>query len=70
MKRNKSSQGQNQKTASASRPTATADLNQNSKSQRRDNIVSKSHDTLEDRGSRQMKTIYDSQTLFRICALM
>jgi hypothetical protein len=37
------------------------------KSQRRDNVFSKSRDTREDRGTRQMKTTHDSQTLFRIC---
>jgi hypothetical protein len=37
------------------------------KSQKRDDIFSKSRDTHENRGSRQMKTTYNSQTLFRIC---
>jgi hypothetical protein len=37
------------------------------KSQKRDNIFSKSRDTREDRGTRQMKTTHNSQTLFRIC---
>jgi hypothetical protein len=32
------------------------------KSQKRDNIFSKSHDTREDRGSRQMKTSHNPQT--------
>jgi hypothetical protein len=31
-------------------------------SQKRDNIFSKSRDTREDRGSRQMKTSHESQT--------
>jgi hypothetical protein len=33
------------------------------KSQKRDNVFSKSRDTREDRGSRQMKTSHNSQTL-------
>jgi hypothetical protein len=33
------------------------------KSQKRDNIFSKSRDTREDRGSRQMKTSHSSRTL-------
>ena len=37
------------------------------KSQKRDNIFSKSRDTREDRGIRQMKTTHNSQTLFRAC---
>jgi hypothetical protein len=37
------------------------------KSQKRDDIFSKSRDTRENRGSRQMKTTHNSQTLFRIC---
>jgi hypothetical protein len=37
------------------------------KSPKRDNIFSKSRDTREDRGSRQMKTTHNSQTFFRIC---
>jgi hypothetical protein len=40
------------------------------KSQKRDNIFSKSRDTHEDRGTRQMKTTHKSQTLFRLCALL
>jgi hypothetical protein len=40
------------------------------KSKKRDNIFSKSRDTREDRGSRQMKTKYNTQTLFHICALL
>jgi hypothetical protein len=39
----------------------------NPKPQKRDNIFSKSRDTREDRGSRQMKTLHNTQTLFRIC---
>jgi hypothetical protein len=35
----------------------------NSTPQKRDNIFSKSRDTREDRGSRQMKTSHSSQTL-------
>jgi hypothetical protein len=37
------------------------------KSQKRENVFSKSRDMREDRGSRQMKTTNNSQTLFRIC---
>jgi hypothetical protein len=40
------------------------------KSQKRDNICSKSRDPREDRGACQMKTTYSSQALFRICALL
>jgi hypothetical protein len=39
----------------------------NPKSQKRNNVSLKSRDTREDRGWRQMKTKYNSQTLFRIC---
>ncbi len=39
----------------------------NPKSPKRDNIFSKSHDTREDRGSRQMKTTHNSETFFRMC---
>jgi hypothetical protein len=35
----------------------------NPKAQKRDNTFSKSRDTREDRGSRQMKTTHNSQTL-------
>jgi hypothetical protein len=37
------------------------------KPQKRDNVFSKSRDTREDRGLRQMKTSHNSQTFFRIC---
>jgi hypothetical protein len=37
------------------------------KSQKRDNIFSKSRDTREDRATRQIKTKHNSQTLFRAC---
>jgi hypothetical protein len=37
----------------------------NSTTQKRDNIFSKSRDTREDRGSRQMKTSRDARTLPR-----
>jgi hypothetical protein len=37
------------------------------KSQKRDNVFSKSRDTREDCGLRQMKTTHNSQTLFRAC---
>jgi hypothetical protein len=33
-------------------------------------IFPKSHDTREDRGTRKMKTLLNSQTLFRVCALL
>jgi hypothetical protein len=39
----------------------------NPKPQKRDNIFSKSRDTREDRGLRQMKTTHNSQTFFRDC---
>jgi len=35
--------------------------------QKRDNIFSKSRDTREDRGLRQMKTMHNSQTFSRDC---
>jgi len=35
------------------------------KSQKRDNIFSKSRDTREDRGTRQVKSTHNAQTLFR-----
>jgi hypothetical protein len=38
------------------------ETSQNPKSQKRDNTFSKSRDTREDRGARQMKTAHDSQT--------
>jgi hypothetical protein len=37
----------------------------NPKSEKRDNIFSKSRDTREDRGARQMKTMHGSQTFSR-----
>jgi len=37
------------------------------KYQKRDNTFSKSRDTHEDRGTRQMKTTHNSQTFFRMC---
>jgi hypothetical protein len=40
------------------------------KSQKRGKIFSKSRDTREDRGSRQMKTTHSSQTFFHVCALL
>jgi hypothetical protein len=36
------------------------------KPQKRDNIFSKSRDTREDRGSRQMKTTHNSQTFTHV----
>jgi hypothetical protein len=40
------------------------------KSQKRDNIFSKSRDTKENRGTREMKDEHIPQTLFRISALL
>jgi hypothetical protein len=37
----------------------------NPKSEKRDNIFSKSRDTREDRGTREMKTSHNAQTLSR-----
>jgi hypothetical protein len=37
---------------------------------KRDNIFSKSRDTREDRGLREIKTKHNAQTLFHICALL
>jgi hypothetical protein len=42
----------------------------NPKSKKRDKIFSKSRDTREDRGTREMKTKNKTQTLFQICALL
>jgi hypothetical protein len=42
----------------------------NAKSEKRDNVFSKSRDMCEDRSARQMKTKQSSQTLFHICALL
>ncbi|MGD0812214.1 MAG: hypothetical protein ABSA83_01310 [Verrucomicrobiota bacterium] len=39
----------------------------NPTTQKRDNIFSKSRDTREDRGLRQMKTTHNSQTFSRDC---
>jgi len=39
-------------------------------SQKRDNTFSQSCDTREDRGTRQMKTTHNPQTLFRLCTLL
>jgi hypothetical protein len=41
----------------------------NPKSQKRENIFSRSRDMREDRGTRQIKTTHNSQTLFRLGAL-
>jgi len=38
----------------------------NPKAKKRGNIFSKSRDTREDRGTREMKTTHNSQTFFRI----
>jgi hypothetical protein len=44
-------------------PTAkSAETSQDPKSKKRDDTFSKSRDTREDRGARQMKTSHDSQT--------
>jgi hypothetical protein len=40
------------------------------KPEKRDKIFSKSRDTREDRGTREMKTKNNPQTLFQICALL
>jgi len=40
------------------------------KPKKRDKIFSKSRDTREDRGTREMKTKHDSQTFFHACALL
>jgi hypothetical protein len=40
------------------------------KPEKRDNIFSKSRDTREDRGTREMKTAHNARTLFHICALL
>ncbi len=67
---------QEQKPADASRSTV-AEKNQkeivsstaaipNPKSQKRDNIFSKSRDTREDRGTRKMKTTHNSQTFSHV----
>jgi hypothetical protein len=42
----------------------------NPKSKKRGKIFSKSRDTREDRGIREMKTKNKSQTLFQSCALL
>jgi len=42
----------------------------NPKSKKRDNIFSKSRDMREDRGTREMKTTHNPQSLFHICALL
>jgi hypothetical protein len=40
------------------------------KPEKRDNIFSKSRDTHEDRGTREIKTTHNPQTFFHICALL
>jgi hypothetical protein len=42
----------------------------NPKSKKRDNIFSKSRDTREDRGTREIKKSHKPQTVFQICALL
>jgi hypothetical protein len=42
---------------------APAATGSNPKSQKRDNVFSKSRDTREDRGRRQMKTTHSAQTI-------
>jgi hypothetical protein len=54
------------KTLHRLRPNPKA-ANPSPKSQKRDNIFSKSRDTREDRGTREMKTTHNSQTFFRMC---
>jgi len=46
------------------------DAGPNSKSEKRENIFSKSRDTREDRSTRQIKTTHNPQTLFQICGLL
>jgi hypothetical protein len=41
---------------------SSADASPASKTQKRDNVFSKSRDTREDRGERQMKTSHNAQT--------
>jgi hypothetical protein len=40
------------------------------KSKKRNNTFSESRDLREDRGMREIKTLHNSQTFFRICALL
>jgi hypothetical protein len=42
----------------------------NPKPEKRDNIFSKSRDTRENRGTREMKTKHNAQTLFHIGTLL
>jgi hypothetical protein len=49
------------KTSHQLRPSLTA-VTANPKRQKRDNTFSKSRDTREDRGARQMKTMHSPQT--------
>jgi hypothetical protein len=42
----------------------------NPKSKKRGNTFSKSRDTREDRGTREIKTTHNARTLFHICALL
>ena len=42
----------------------------NPKSKKRDNTFSQSRDNREDRGTRQIKTTHNAQTLFHLCALL
>jgi hypothetical protein len=42
----------------------------NPKPKKRDNIFSKSRDTREDRGTREIKTSHNPQTVFQICGLL
>jgi hypothetical protein len=46
---------------------ASKDGAANSKAQKRDNTFSQSRDVREDRGTRQIKSKHNSQTLFRMC---
>jgi len=57
------------KTPHRLRPNAK-EASPNSKPEKRDNIFSKSRDTREDRGTREIKTTHNTQTLFQICALL
>jgi len=51
------------------RPNSKA-ANPGPKSEKRDNIFSKYRNPRKDRGPRQMNATHDSQTVFRLCALL
>ena len=58
-----------QKTLHRLRPNTKAGAS-SPKPKKRDNIFSKSRDTREDLGTREMKTKHNAQTLFHVCALL